>query len=394
MTGQNLLCANPCSGQATGTPSSGTPPYTYLWSPGGQTTATATGLCAGTYSVTITDVNGCTSVSSVTITAPSALSTSVTVINTSCAGGSNGTATTTVLGGTPGYTYLWSPTGQTTTTATGLSAGTYTCTVTDLNGCTTTQVAIVNQPPALSISTSSTNTCPGASNGTATVTAGGGTPGYTYTWIPSGQTNATATGLAGGTYTCIVTDLNGCTMSSSGVTVTTLPAPTAGATAIPPGGQPPLPVGFTGTGGGTYIWYVSNGDTLYGATPTDTFPSGTYTVMLVVTGANGCMDTTWLTILVEDVSFISVPNVFSPNGDLYNEFFHPMDVKNITQFKMDIYDRWGLLMGTVEDVNKGWNGKAKSGKDAPEGTYYYIINATGIDNKTYSFNGYFMLLRN
>src|SRR6185369_3784070 len=124
---------------ATANPAGGSGGNTYLWS-NGQTTQTATGLSAGTYTVTVTDNNGCSDVAMITLTEPTQLlagtitSTDYNGYNISCNGGSNGDATANPAGGSGGNTYLWSN-GQTTQTATGLSAGTYTVTVTDNNGC-------------------------------------------------------------------------------------------------------------------------------------------------------------------------------------------------------------------------------------------------------------------
>ena len=142
-----------------------------------------------------------------TVLTPCALSlTTASQTNVSCNGGSNGTATVSPSGGTPVYTYSWAPSGGTAATATGLSAGTYTVTVTDANLCTATRNFTITQPTAISTATAAqTNVfCNGGSNGSASVTPSGGVGGYTYSWSPSGGTAATATGLSAGTYTVTV----------------------------------------------------------------------------------------------------------------------------------------------------------------------------------------------
>ncbi|MBC6992536.1 SprB repeat-containing protein, partial [Lewinella lacunae] len=117
-----------------------------------------------------------------------------------CNGDTDGTLTVVATGGTLDYTYLWSN-GQTTATATGLAAGTYTVTVTDANGCTETATGTVNEPTDLEAAIADTDVlCNGDTDGTLTVVATGGTPDYTYLWS-NGQTTATATGLAAGIYT-------------------------------------------------------------------------------------------------------------------------------------------------------------------------------------------------
>src|SRR6185295_19278911 len=92
-------------------------------------------------------------------------------VNISCNGGNNGSATVTVSGGTPGYTYSWAPAGGNAATASSLAAGTYTCTITDANSCTTTQTVSITQPSVLTATSSQVNiSCNGGNNGSATVT--------------------------------------------------------------------------------------------------------------------------------------------------------------------------------------------------------------------------------
>ncbi|MQP53770.1 SprB repeat-containing protein, partial [Flavobacterium sp. LMO9] len=155
---------------------------TYSWAPSGGTAATASGLSAGTYTVTVTDANSCTATQSFTITEPTALvATPASQTNVSCNSGSNGSATVSVSGGTAGYTYSWAPSGGTAATASGLSAGNYTVTVTDANSCTATQSFTITEPTALvATPASQTNvSCNSGSNGSATVSVSGGTAGYT-----------------------------------------------------------------------------------------------------------------------------------------------------------------------------------------------------------------------
>ncbi len=133
---------DPCNGNCVGvintTIIGGVGPFTYSWSPSGGTGATASGLCANSYTVTVTDHNGCVGTAIVTITQPPALTATMGApTNIKCNGGNNGSDIVTAGGGTPAYTYSWNtfPV-QTSASATGLTAGTYTVTVTDANGCT------------------------------------------------------------------------------------------------------------------------------------------------------------------------------------------------------------------------------------------------------------------
>ncbi|PZE16686.1 hypothetical protein DNU06_12590, partial [Putridiphycobacter roseus] len=215
-TATDALCNGAADGTATVNVTVGTAPYTYAWNNGG-TTASLTGLVAGTYSVVVTDSNGCVANAMVTVNEPTDLTANGTGSATSCHGDNDGTVTVIAAGGTAPYTYAWSN-GGTTATLTGLVAGTYTVTITDANGCTETAMATVTEPTSmmLSMTSSINNVCFGASNATATVVATGGTTGYTYLWNDaSASTGMSATGLSAGTYTVIVTDANGCVKSDS-----------------------------------------------------------------------------------------------------------------------------------------------------------------------------------
>ena len=263
----------------------GTPPYTYSWTPGGGSGSTSSNLSAGTYTLTIKDANGCSVSSTVTVSNPPVLTATISsATNITCFGGINGTATASATGGQSHYSYSWAPTGGTASNATGLSAGTFTITVTDAFGCNTTASVTITQPAALiaSISTFTNVTC--NVNGSATAGVTNGTSPYTYSWSNS-QTAITATNLTAGTYTINVTDNHGCT-ATSGVTITQ-PAntvsvsiiahtnvectATGSATAVASGGTPPY----------TYSW--TDGETTAIATA---LSAGTYTI--TVTDGTGC----------------------------------------------------------------------------------------------------------
>ncbi|UPZ14814.1 T9SS type A sorting domain-containing protein [Flavobacterium humidisoli] len=210
----DVLCNQANNGTATVIPSGGTGTYTYSWSPSGGTAATATGLAPDTYTVTVTDSNGCFITESVQITEPTTLSATDTQTNVSCNGGNDGMASVIASGGTGNYSYIWAPFGGTAATATGLTAGTYTVTITDENSCSVTNTIVITEPDALNLTaTLSEVSCYNGNNGSATVNVTGGTGSYSYSWSPSGGTAATATGLTAGTYTVTVTDGNSCSAS-------------------------------------------------------------------------------------------------------------------------------------------------------------------------------------
>jgi len=195
--------------------------YTYSWTTAPvQTGQTADSLTAGNYTVTITDGNGCQTVSSVTITEPAALQDSAAVVqHVTCFGGNDGSAVTTPNGGMGAYAYAWNSTPpQTTQTAVNLTAGNYTVTVTDSNGCITTSSVTVSEPAQLAITQSNIQhvTCFGGNNGSVSVNVTGGVGTYGYSWNSTpAQTTQMADSLVAGTYTVTVTDTNGCSMDSA-----------------------------------------------------------------------------------------------------------------------------------------------------------------------------------
>lgn len=180
----NVSCYNSCNGTATINSTGGNPPYSYLWS-NGQTTQSITGLCAGTYSVLVSDANGSTSAATINITQPNALSVIVNSTPALC-GNNNGTANIMVSGGTPSYTYSWNN-GHSTHTVTGLAGGHYSVTVTDANGCTLIQSVLVASTPAVNAQVSNDTII--QIGETVTLWAGGGN---NYVWS-HGQSGAIIT---------------------------------------------------------------------------------------------------------------------------------------------------------------------------------------------------------
>lgn len=205
-------------GSATVNISGGGGPFTYAWS-NAQTTQTATNLGAGSYTVTITDANGCSEVGNATVGNIGGPQGTATATDVTCNGDSDGTATITPSGGSTPYTYAWSS-GGSTQTITGLAAGTYTVTVTDAQGCILNGGSVtVGEPTAIANANTVTDeSVMGANDGAITAAGSGGTGALTYAWTgPNGYTGsgASISGLEPGAYVLTITDANGCTFTDN-----------------------------------------------------------------------------------------------------------------------------------------------------------------------------------
>lgn len=292
-------------GSATITVTGGTAPYTYAWSPSGGTGDSASNLTAGTYTVLITDARGCTTTQTVVITQPAPPYEIVLVSkeDISCNGANDGSITVNVTGGTAPYTYLWStPLGGNSPSVSNLSPGAYTLTVTDSDNSTLTETFTIIEPAVLTANTTKVDIgCSGQSNGTATVTAAGGTAPYTYLWS-NGMTTATATNLQAGSYSVTVTDAKGCTVNASvSITQGSLMTVLGTKTDISCYGANDGSIVLNVTGGSspyTYSW--SNAATSQSIA---NLIKGTYTV--TVTDANNCSETVSFTIV--EPTFVHPP---------------------------------------------------------------------------------------
>ncbi len=282
----NVTCFGGANGSAT-VSATGVSPYYYAWAPSGGTGATATGLVAGTYTCTITNLCGGVTTVTVTITEPAVLAASTTSSNITCFGSADGSASSNVTGGTSPYTYVWSN-GATTSGISGLSAGVYTCTVTCANGCVTTTSATITEPAVLTASTSLTNiSCFGSNDGSATLTASGGTSPYTYLWS-NGDPTATTLGLSAGTYVGTVTCTNGCTVTATAIiTEPSQIAVSVTQTNVACNGDSTGSIDLTVSGGTSPYTFDWNSGA-YTTEDLSGLPAGTYVGML--TDANGCSD--------------------------------------------------------------------------------------------------------
>jgi gliding motility-associated-like protein len=304
---QDVLCFGGNNGSASSVVNGGNGPYTYSWN-NAQTTTSATNLTSGTYTLYITDANGCTTSDTVLITQPPQLVLNVNTVSPPC-NTSNGTATVNVNGGAGPYNYNWTTNpAQTTSTATGLASGNYTCTVTDANGCTdTANIALISpNAPTAQITAQVNVTCHSGNDGSAAVTANGGNGPYSYSWNTNpSQTTANATGLVAGNYTVVITDASGCTVSAV-VNITEPPQLIvnlnngAGQICI---GQNITITSNTVGGSPAYGYLWSNAGT---TTSISVSPTTTTTYSIIVTDANGCTDTASATIVVNPLPVVNL----------------------------------------------------------------------------------------
>lgn len=298
----NATCNGATDGSATITITTGTAPYSYDWNGTGASTNATFSAGAGVVNVTITDLN-CVVTATFTISEPTAVVVNqVSLTDVSCFAGSDGTIVVAGAGGTPGalgdgYTYFWSN-GQTTSAANTLPASWVTVTVTDGNNCTGTASFIIAEPSQLTGNAISTNaSCFQTTDGTITSNPSGGTSPYAFLWT-NAQTTQIASNLGAGIYSCTITDANGCTA----VTVGLVSEPSE----IFVSGNP-TKVSCVGDADGTISPSASGGTTPYvftallnGTDYPETngiisgLPTGNY--VLQVTDANGCVNTTSVTV--------------------------------------------------------------------------------------------------
>ncbi len=405
---------------------------------------------------------------SITPTLP--MSTEIDGPNVICFGDTTAVITVIVTGGTPPYTYEWS-TGTTNTTNSPTDSivagvGSYSCTITDVNGCTQTEQLTIYyiNPEILSSIIKEDINCAGDSTGWAIVLASGGTPGYTYEWAPYGGTNDTAAGLCQGTYTVTITDSVNCTLEDTVTLIDLHPLPPVNFVGDPLEGCQPLVVQFeelSAPEGQTYDWHFGDGFTdtisnpihiydtfgyfdvwltvvsvwgcdstlsfndyvwvhpkpeaeyIYdphtvlatidpswtvsfidqsswawswlwnfddegsGSANTSTNPNvihsfseeGIFTVTLYVTSEYGCMDTVSHEVeIIDDI--LEIPNIFTPNNDGVNDLYEIKNIEKYPNNKLVIFNRWGVKVFEQHHYRNTWNGEGLA-----DGTYYFIFES-------------------
>ncbi|MFM2156661.1 MAG: hypothetical protein RL516_1410 [Bacteroidota bacterium] len=443
--------------------------YTYLWS-NDSTTKRIEKLSAGTYSVTVSDINGCSLYKTYQINEPDSILTLIlSNNNTPCSSNSNSTISAHITGGQAPYNYQWN-TGATTVSININSIGSYTLTLSDANGCSRIQTTTINSNSTpISITPVSQNiNCAIGQTGFISINVSGGTAPYQYQWN-NGSNNNTVNNISAGIYTCIITDANGCSKEYSKIItdITNIQAQVLANNEICVGEFAKLQCDSLPAA--TYQWYYNNEPLIGATTSSFTTPvGGTYYVIITNTcgvyqsnnleiivhalnhvqvnsdliicqgesaqlHASGGVNYQWTpAINIDNANFsdptvtpdfsteytvtitdqygcsatatvkvsvmcdsIDAPNGFSPNNDGVNDYFNIKGIEDFDGNVIFIYNRWGNLVFKQKNYDNKWDGKCNAngtlmGQDLPEGTYYFLID---LNNEGKPLNGYVVLKR-
>ena len=368
-----------------------------LWSTGGQTTSSITGLSAAVYTVTISDGAGCQLDTTVTVDEPLPLTVTAMADASICSGASL-TLTATSAGGTGAVAFAWSPAGPSVSPTV---TTTYSVIATDANGCTSAADPVdVNVGNAITpiITNSLAQGCAPWCVDFSTVTAG-----VTFTWAYSDGASGSGASVShcfadAGSYdvTLTVTDADGCsgTLNAPDL-VTVAPIPEASFVPAPSVAiisSPTFILNNTSGGGLNFVWSFGDpqGSTSTAPSPSITYSAvGCYTVELLATNDAGCADAERMELCVEDEFALYVPNTFTPNDDGLNDVFGVItSVRDPQAFELRVFDRWGGELWVSTDANTPWTGAT-----VPDGVYAWTVNLLDATGKQRKQRGHVVLLR-
>lgn len=313
-----------------------------------------------------------------------------------------GSASVTVNGGAPPLTYTWTPAGGPNGPVwNNIAGGSYSLTVTDVNGCSATETFVVPTQYDFAISTAQVPDTCGKGAGSASVAVNGTSGPFTIYW-PQLDTNlAGVGGLYGDSaYIVTVTDANNCTLSDtvfvqdirndSLLSVIQFLHDTVDIL------MPYATLINASQHYQDFKWtYLDQSDSI-NVSPTIELPDGgAYPVTLIVYDQNGCTDTSTRDIYVASEIYYYIPNAFTPNGNGRNEIWQPKGIGfDSTTYVLRVFDGWGNMLYMTRDKNAGWDGRDRQGKMCPPGTYVYRITMEGIEIDDYGdFKGHIILIR-
>lgn len=400
-----LTCPRDKNGSISIVVTGGFSPYTASWS-NGDTTNIASNLGQGTYTLFLKDAKGCVKTGSYTIPSLDTLDISFTVVNVSCFGSADGAVNAEPIGGTPGYSYLWSNQ-QTTKSIDKLLPGNYNLTITDSKGCMYDKLITVSEPDSVLVATAVGQDvdCNGEENGAVIFKAQGGTPPYYYSvdsinYIP----NSIEIGLAAGSYNTYVKDKNGCKVNS-GVAIINEPLPFS--VSLGPDFKIKLRQDtqllaqvVNGVGLINYKWIVYDTSILSCQNCPNPKIDTLFNPVLfkvIVTDEHGCTASDDINILIDKTRKVYVPTAFTPNGDLINDVLLTHGEKDAFVRSFQIFDAWGEMVFQSLNFNLGdenvfWDGKL-NGQLMNVGTFVWYMDIQYIDGVSELLKGSFDLLR-
>ncbi|MBL7809086.1 MAG: gliding motility-associated C-terminal domain-containing protein, partial [Saprospiraceae bacterium] len=420
---QGVLQSNPvvCNGESSGSlqfsVANGTPPFTYGWERVGGNGPFGTGtlsglnqietisnLPKGSYTILVKDNFGNDVVFIQDVTEPPVMTVASTVsdfkgFHIRCAGDANGTIALATTGGVPGYAYAWSN-AATSASLQNLSAGLYTCTVTDAQGCSVVQQISLEEPAPLTLEADFQHPgCEGPNTGKISVksTTGGVLP-YTYDLSGSGFSEKTVfSQLSGGDYVLKVMDGNGCEQIVSGTLITPLiPTIELGHDLTVDLAESAQIVLVQNTPLDSFIWSLKPGLSCYDCPEPVATPYETTTFVLTAEAPGGCTDTDSITVFVQKVRDVYVPNVFTPNDDGENDFFTVYGGPEVQEVRLEVYSRWGELVyrhiGAANDESTGWDGIFRGDRVSP-GVFVWRARILFVDGVTLDYEGNVTVLR-
>jgi len=318
--------------------------------------------CSDTVDITVSTVNG-----------PSINMSAIAVESEHCGQSDGSISGASVSGGTPAYSYQWNGISSTGVDLSNAVAGSYTLTVTDAQGCTASATASINALSAPIINSNTIvvvqPTCiSGGSINGITVVAGGT---YTYSWTNTAQSTLDLNNLSAGTYVLTVTDAFGCSSTAGPVTILAPENPVAAFDYLPqdPGINQEVSFDNASQNIVSSVWTLDS-TTISTENISYTFDSeGTYEVLLVVTDANGCIDS--LLQIITITGDLEIPNVITDNSDGVNDIFEIKGLKANTS--LVILNRWGQKVFETSNYANDWKGLDLSGEKLTDGVYSYLL---------------------
>jgi len=390
-------CFGGSDGSITVVPGGGTSPFTSSWS-NGSTSANVTGLVPGTYTDTLTDVNGCQYIDAgIVVGQPSPVGVSSdSVVAVACIGYSNGAVYISDTGGTPGYTYAWSPGGATTDPLTGVPVGSYTVTVTDAHNCTATATFTVGLDSPMVLNARKSNVfCPPLHDGSITLNVSGGSPAYHYAWS-NGQNDSVLTGLGVGIDSVTITDSRGCTIDTGFVIANDsafkMIANPDTAT-INEGDNVQLSLIFPQDQYASITWLPTLSLSCGNCPAPIATPLVTTQYTIAAVSDSGCTANASILITVIPQHQLYIPNAFTPNNDGVNDTWEAFGNKKVWIYlSVEVFDRWGEKVFESNDIDFSWDGKYRGTPEEP-GIYVYVFKVTFLDGYVVNNKGSITLIR-